>query len=43
MDLKQQFSGVSVVQMVLVEHVQLFKVEYSCQKKWHTQHVSQWT
>ena len=26
-----------------VEHVQLFKVEYSHQKKWHTEHVSQWT
>ena len=26
-----------------VEHVQRFKVEYSCQKKWHTEHVSQWT
>ena len=26
-----------------VEHVQLFKVEYSCHKKWHTEHVSQWT
>ena len=26
-----------------VEHVQVFKVEYSCQKKWHAEHVSQWT
>ena len=24
-----------------VEHVQLFKVEYSLQKKWHTEPVAQ--
>ena len=41
MHLKQQFSGLLVVQVVPVEHVQLFKGEYSCQKKWHTEHVSQ--
>ena len=26
-----------------MQHVQLFKVENSCQKKWHTEHVSQWS
>ena len=40
---KQQFSGVLVFQVVPVEHVQLFKVESSCQKKWHTERVSQWS
>ena len=43
MHLKQQFSGVSVVQVVHVEHVQLFKVKYSHQRKWYTERVSQWT
>ena len=26
-----------------VEHVQLFKDKYSHQRKWYTEHVSQWT
>ena len=27
--------------LVLVEHVQFFRVKYSCQKRWHTEPVSQ--